>query len=133
MRILTRVVQLLLGFVFGALMTFGHQATARAFDIDLAWGLWLAMLGSLALLVGVRLLSAKRTACFLVALGMLGAVALLALPGPGGSVLIPANLSGTIWAFAPTVIAILVLAWPNVSSRAHSRRQPRSRDRATIA
>ena len=114
MRIVTRLAQLALGLVFGALMTFGHQASVRVGELGVPWGLAVALIGTTALLAGVRLLSRVRTDCFVVALGMLAAIAVLAFPGPGGSVLIPANLAGTVWAFAPTVIAILVLAWPNV-------------------
>ena len=117
MRIVIRLAQLTLGFAFGAFMTFGHQASLRIGEVELHWGLALAIFGSAALLLGVRLVTPTRTDCFVVALGMLGAIALLSFPGPGGSVLIPANLAGTIWAFSPTVIAILVLAWPNPGPR----------------
>ena len=41
-------------------------------------------------------------------------VALLTLPGPGGSVLVTGDLVGTIWAVGPALIAVLVVAWPRL-------------------
>ena len=47
------------------------------------------------------------------AVGLVATVFLFALPSAGGSVLIPANLYGYLWIFSPTVISLIVLAWPS--------------------
>ena len=51
------------------------------------------------------------------ALGIVGMVFLLSLESTGGSVLVPNNLWGTIWAVAPTLIATIVVAWPKLPQR----------------
>jgi hypothetical protein len=43
-------------------------------------------------------------------------VALLTLPGPGGSVLVVGDLIGTVWSVGPALISVLVVAWPNLPS-----------------
>jgi hypothetical protein len=43
-----------------------------------------------------------------------GAVTLLTLPGLGGSVLIAGDVTGTVWSIGPALIAVLVIAWPNL-------------------
>lgn len=114
MRLLVRVAQLLLGALFGALMTFGHQATVTIAGATLPWGIVVSCLGVLGLLAGVRLLTEGRADSFWVALGIVGAVAALSLPSPGGSVIITNSVVGVIWSLAPTVLAALVVGWPNI-------------------
>ncbi|HEY8588054.1 MAG TPA: hypothetical protein VIL55_00745, partial [Naasia sp.] len=48
----------------------------------------------------------------LAALGAVVAVSLLALPGPSGSALLPANPLGFTWTLAPTLVSAVILAWP---------------------
>jgi len=40
-------------------------------------------------------------------------IALLALPGPSGSALLPANFAGYAWTLGPTLLAAIILAWPH--------------------
>ena len=35
----------------------------------------------------------------------------------GGSVLVPDNIAGSIWAIAPTLIATIIVAWPKLPDR----------------
>ena len=119
-RVASWVIGLLLGVVFGMLGTVVHQSTISFFGLfDLPIGLILAVAAVLFLLVGLRLILPSRLLAFLAALGLVGIVAVLTLPSPGGSILIPADEAnyGYIWTFAPTVIAIVVLAWPKLSRR----------------
>jgi hypothetical protein len=51
------------------------------------------------------------------AVGVIGMVALLTLPGPGGSVLVAGDVVGTVWAVGPALIAVLVVAWPELPQR----------------
>ncbi len=108
---------LLAGVVFGALGTVSHQYLLRLGSVAIPVGLVLSLLGVVALLVGFRLVHDTRALVFLAALGLLGTIFLLSLEGPGGSVIVPAGLPGTIWTLAPTLIATVVLAWPRIPAR----------------
>jgi hypothetical protein len=68
----------------------------------------------LALLLGIRLVAGGRATAAAAAVGVVGAVALLTLPGLGGSVLIAGDVTGTVWSIGPALIAVLVIAWPNL-------------------
>jgi hypothetical protein len=119
-RIASWVIGLLLGVVFGMLGTVVHQSTVSFFGLfDLPIGLILAIASVVFLLVGLRLILPTRLLAFLAALGLVGIVAVLTLPSPGGSILVPADVHGYgyIWTFAPTVVAIIVLAWPKLRRR----------------
>ncbi|RFA14046.1 hypothetical protein B7R22_10525 [Subtercola boreus] len=114
-RVASWIIGLLLGVVFGMLGTVVHQSTISFFGLfDLPLGLILAVASVVFLLVGLRLILPSRLIAFLAALGLVGIVAVLTLPSPGGSILIPADERGYgyVWTFAPTVIALVVLAWP---------------------
>lgn len=93
-------------------MTFGHQATLSIGGVVLPWGIIVALLGTAALLIGARLLAHGRSPVIWLAAGVVASVMVLALPGPGGSVLIPDSLAGLVWSLAPSFIAILVVLWP---------------------
>ncbi|RFA19986.1 hypothetical protein [Subtercola boreus] len=111
-------VGLLLGVVFGMLGTVVNQASISFFGLfDAPIGLVLAIAAVTLLLVGLRLVLPSRLIAFLAALGLVGIVAVLTLPSPGGSVLVPANTAGYVWTFAPTVIALVVIAWPKLGRR----------------
>jgi hypothetical protein len=107
-RVGSWVVALLLGVVFGMLGTVVNQAMIGWFPIGLVMG----CLASILLLLGLRLILPTRTVALLAAVGLVGIVAALTLQSPGGSVLIPADVQGYVWTFAPTVISLVVLAWP---------------------
>lgn len=108
---------LLLGAVYGAVATVGHRQSFTIGDVTVPWGLVAALVGVAALLLGIRLVAGGRWAAAAAAVGVVGVVALLSIPGPGGSVLIPAGLVGTIWSVGPALIAVLVVAWPSLPPR----------------
>lgn len=108
---------LLVGIVYGAVATIGHRSALSIGDLAIPWGIAAALIGVLALLLGFRLVAGGRLAATGTAVGIVGTVALLTLPGPGGSVLIAGDVIGTIWAVAPALIAVLVVAWPSLPSR----------------
>ena len=110
-RVLNAALLAIAGAVTAALMTFGHQASATVAGIPLPWGLVVALIGVTAALIGVRLLASRRATIWF-GVGVVGAIIVLALPGPGGSILIPNGVAGMIWALAPSFIAILVVMWP---------------------
>ena len=116
-RIGTILFAFAIGALYGAVATIGHRATLRIGDVAIPWGLVAALVGVTALLLGIRLLVRGRATAAAAAAGVVVVIALLTLPGPGGSVLVVSDLSGTIWSIAPALIAVLVVAWPELPAR----------------
>lgn len=116
-RIGTILFAFAIGALYGAVATIGHRATLRIGDVAIPWGLVAALVGVTALLLGIRLLVRGRATAAAAAAGVVVVIALLTLPGPGGSVLVVGDLSGTIWSIAPALIAVLVVAWPELPPR----------------
>jgi hypothetical protein len=115
-RIGTLLVAFVVGALYGAVATVGHRQELRIGDVSLPWGLVAALVGVAALLVGIRLVAGGRAAAAAAAAGIVGMVALLTLPGPGGSVLVVGDLVGTVWSVGPALISVLVVAWPKLPS-----------------
>ncbi|WP_350349489.1 hypothetical protein ABIQ69_06110 [Agromyces sp. G08B096] len=110
------IVAFLVGALYGAVGTIGHRHQLRVGELVIPWGIAAALIGVAALLVGLRLLLPGRLAAAAAGVGVIGVVALLSLPGLGGTILIPATIEGTVWAVAPAVIGVLVVAWPTMST-----------------
>lgn len=102
------------GAIIGALMTAVHQSSVTI-GIPIAWGLVLALSASTGFVVGLRVLTSSRIIPILATVGIMGATAYLAQPTVGGSVIVPANIVGVIWTFAPAAVILVVVAWPNLS------------------
>lgn len=113
-KLVAAVLGAVVGLAVGTLLTVVHQATLPAFGVSFPLGLVAAIVLVAALLIGLRLVFATRLVAGSAAAGVLVAVALLSLESSGGSILVPANPAGYVWTFAPVVIALLVLAWPNL-------------------
>ena len=113
-RISSAAVALVLGVVVGGILTVTHQATVVVGSVTIPWGIISAIAITIALLVGLRIVFETRIVPGLAAAGLLLAVAFLSLPTPGGSIVVPGNLAGYTWTFAPVLIALVVLAWPQV-------------------
>ena len=120
-RIGTLAIAFVVGIVYGTLGTVGHRHAWQVGDVSVPWGVVLALAGVAALLVGIRLVAGGRAAAAAAAVGVIGAVALLSLPGLGGSVLVAGDAIGTIWAVGTALIAVLVVAWPSLPSRSAAR------------
>jgi hypothetical protein len=117
-RVATLVIGLLLGIVLGMLGTVVSQSTVSFFGLfPLPYGLVMAIAASFFMLLGLRLILPTRTVALLAAVGLVGIVAVLTLPSRGGSILIPATVQGYVWTFAPTVVSLVVLAWPRLGAR----------------
>jgi len=108
------VLSLAFGAVIGALMTAVHQSSATVAGVTLPWGLVLALVASTGFVVGLRVLTASRIVPILATVGIMGMTAFLASPTMGGSVIVPANIAGLIWTFAPAAVILVVVAWPNL-------------------
>jgi hypothetical protein len=120
-RVLGYVVAFVLGVVFGVLGTVVHQIAFSVFGLfDVPIGLIVALPAVALLLVGLRLMVESRLAAIIAGAGVVGVIALLALPSPGGSVLIPGsvagadNIAGMVWIVGATIVAVVVLAWPRL-------------------
>lgn len=116
-RIGTYALALVIGVIYGAVATMGHRQEVRIGEVVIPWGIVAALVGVLSLLVGIRLVAGGRRVAAAAAVGVVGTVALLTLPGRGGSVLVAGDVIGTIWAVGPALIAVLVIAWPNLPER----------------
>jgi len=117
-RIVGYVVATALGFLFGALGTVVHQISVSVFGLfDLPVGIAIALAAAALLLVGLRLVAPNRLAALLAGVALVGTVTLLALPSPGGSVLIPDSTLGMVWLIGATLVAVVVLAWPRLGTQ----------------
>jgi N-acetyl-1-D-myo-inositol-2-amino-2-deoxy-alpha-D-glucopyranoside deacetylase len=103
---------LVLGVGTGTIGTFAHQATWSTGAAVLPVGLIAAVLAVACLVAGLRIALDSRLHAALAALGAVVAVAVLALPGPSGSALLPANPTGFAWTIVPTLVCAVILAWP---------------------
>jgi hypothetical protein len=104
-RILTWIVALLVGAVYGLAGTIAHTFTIGWFPL----GLILAIIGTAALLLAVRLLTSDRWATLATGIGMMVATLLFSGRGPGGSVIVPDSSLGIVWTISvPILIAIAV-------------------------
>lgn len=121
-RVATLVVALVVGAVYGTLGTIGHRQAWQVGEVSLPWGLVLALVGVAALLVAFRTIGGGRLVAAVAGLGVILMVGLLTLPGPGGSVLVVGDLTGTIWSIGPALVTVFVVAWPHLPERGAGRR-----------
>lgn len=103
-----------MGLLVGSITTVVHQSVFTVGDVDVPWGLILGLGVVIGFLVGLRMVVEDRLIVFVAALGLVSMVFLLSQQSTGGSVLVPNNLWGMIWAIAPTLIATFVVAWPKL-------------------
>jgi hypothetical protein len=108
-RVATWIVALVVGAVYGLAGTIAHAYLVGWFPL----GLVLAIIGSVALLAAVRLLTADRWAALAAGLGMILATLTFSGRGPGGSVIVPQTELATVWTIAVPVLVAIVVAWPN--------------------
>jgi hypothetical protein len=108
---LSSVFGVLVGIVVGVITTFTHT-------LLLPWGLLAGLAIVAALVGGFRLVFGSRVVGGAAALGVIGASAVLALPGAGGTALALDGWPGYVWAFGPAAIAVIVLLLPRSGRRA---------------
>jgi hypothetical protein len=116
-RLLLSAGGFVMGLLVGSITTVVHQSVITIAGIDVPWGLMLGLIAVIGFLVGLRIVVEDRLVVLIAALGLVGMVFLLSQESTGGSVLVPNNLWGTIWAIAPTLIATIVVAWPRLPQR----------------
>lgn len=116
MRLVTWVLALVIGAVYAIAGTIAHAYRVGWFPL----GILLAIVGSAALLIAVRALTADRWTALAAGVGMVAAVFLFSGRGPGGSVIVPGGeldrlgpvSLGLVWAIAVPVLVVLVVVWP---------------------
>lgn len=113
-RIGTWVVGFVVGLFYGVAGT-----VTQAFQIG--WfplGLVLAVVGVVALLIAVRLLTGDRWATLATAIGVMVATLVFSGAGPGGSVVVPQTADGEfnpgiVWTILIPLAAVVIIAWPD--------------------
>jgi N-acetyl-1-D-myo-inositol-2-amino-2-deoxy-alpha-D-glucopyranoside deacetylase len=112
----------LAGALVGVLGTFKHQVgVSAATGAGLPIGLVLSLALVAAVLAALRVAFATRHWAVAAAVGVVSAVAVLSLPGPGGSAVVVANTVGVIWTVAPSILAAVIVGLPRLPRRQHSR------------
>lgn len=115
-RAATWFVAFIVGAVYGLAGTIAHTYMLGWFPL----GLVLAVIGSAALLVAVRLLTADRWAALATGLGIAMATLVFSGRGPGGSVIVAQAAkghfdAGLVWTIAVLLLVVLIVAWPDLS------------------
>lgn len=105
------------GGVFGIAGTITHPSLVIGGVVPI--GMLVAAVSSAGLLLAVRLLADDRGAVLAAGLGMLAALYVFSLRGPGGSVIVPQAAEGEppfglIWGWVLAIIVLLVVAWPDL-------------------
>lgn len=115
-RTITWLVALIVGVVYGMAGTIAHAFRLGWFPL----GVLLALIGTAALLVAVRALTADRLAALATGIGVLITAVVLSGRGPGGSVVVPEGDAvmvgpvhlGLVWLIGCAIVAVLVVVWP---------------------
>ncbi|MDQ7880407.1 DUF6113 family protein [Microbacterium sp. QXD-8] len=108
-RVGSWIVALLVGLVYGVAGTVAHAYAIGWFPL----GLILAVIGSAALLLAVRLLTSDRWATLATGSGMMISTLVFSGSGPGGSVVVPQTGLAVVWTFAVPILVALAVAWPD--------------------
>jgi hypothetical protein len=108
-RLGTWFVALAVGVVYGLAGTIAHSYTLGWFPL----GLVLAIIGCVALLAAVRLLTGDRWATLAAGAGMIAATLVFSGRGPGGSVIVPQTAVATAWTIAVPILVAVVVFWPD--------------------
>jgi len=112
------------GVLVGTLGTFKHQVGVSA-ATGAGWpvGLVLSLLMVAAVLAALRAAFGTRLFAAAAGVGVVAAVFILSLRGPGGSLVVLGNAEGIVWTIAPALIAAVVVVAP-VPRRRRGRQEP---------
>lgn len=116
-RALRWVLAALGGVLIAAVTTPLTQASDDIAGVTIPWGFALALVTITAYVMGLRLASERRWPAILGGIGIVATTLYLSLPGPGGGVLLPGNLIGSLWAGVPPLIFVVVVAFPALRRR----------------
>lgn len=107
--VLTMAIAAVFAFAIGAAVGFVTTFTHRQYP---PIGLIAGLVVVLALVLGFRLVFGSRLIAAAAAVGVIGATALLMLPGAGGTAFVLDGPLGYAWAAGPAVLGAVVIAWP---------------------
>ncbi|WP_029144514.1 DUF6113 family protein [Microbacterium luticocti] len=118
-RLLTWLVALVVGAVYGTAGTFAHAYLLGPVPV----GLLLALIGLAAMLTAVRTLTGDRWSALAAGVGALAVTVMFSGSGPGGSVVMPGGPLGEwagvnigiVWQIGVALVATLAVAWPNLA------------------
>lgn len=110
-RILTWLMALVLGAVFGTAGTIGYASQVAGLPL----GFVIGIVGCAAMLIAIRTITEDRWAVAAGGVGMLGALVLFSGVGPGGSVVVPDSVLAMVWSLSLTAVVIAIAAWPDMS------------------
>ena len=116
-RVAGVVVALALGLLVGTVCTFKYRLGLTGAPPQLPIGLVLGLLTVLLVLLAMRVLLERREYAVATAVGVVVAVAVFTMKGPGGSVVVVGDLAGEVWTVGPAVVAVLVLLVPRAGRR----------------
>ncbi len=97
---------LFIGGSIGALFTLAHRSVPM---------LVIGLVAVACLIGGMRLLSLRRLPAIASTIGVVTAIAVLGLRGPGGSIVIQDDVLGWTWQLGAVAIAAVALAWPRIT------------------
>lgn len=117
-KIAAGIILAVMGAVVGIVGTINSQVTYRGALTGWPIGLVLGLLVSATVLIGLRLYLDYRPLVACAAIGFLAPIILFSQQSFAGSVLIPTNDIGYTWFFGSIVIAIGVVVFPRLKSRA---------------
>jgi len=104
----------LVGALVGTLGAFKHQSgVSAATGAGFPWGLLLSLAMVAAVLAAIRVSFVSRLYAIAAAVGVIAAVGLFALRGPGGSLVVIGNAEGIVWLIGSVLIALLVAVLPS--------------------
>jgi N-acetyl-1-D-myo-inositol-2-amino-2-deoxy-alpha-D-glucopyranoside deacetylase len=123
-KIAVSILGALVGGAAGALISVYNQSPAKIFGTEIWLGAIVGVLVVAALLIGLRLAFATRVVAFWAAIGMIVITGLFTQMSAGGTLLIPTfgpdgaiDGAGILWSLTPTVVAFIVLVWPQLHRR----------------
>ena len=111
-RLATWIIAFVIGAFYGLAGTIGHSYAIVGIPV----GLVVAVIGSAALLLAVRLLTADRWSTLATGGGMMVSTLVFSGEGPGGSVVVPQTEISLVWTFAVPLVVALAVAWPSLPS-----------------
>ncbi len=102
------------GLVVGLLGTVIQQGVLTVSGFPIPWGEVLALGLVITYLLGLRLSLESRWPAVAGLVAIIAVIAIAIGETAGGSVLIPANIWGTVWTIAPSLIGVVIVAWPRL-------------------
>lgn len=119
MTAIAAIIAAICGAAIGLLFTVAHHATVAIGDFDFPYGIVLGLASEIGFLVAMRLLWETRWPTVGGAVGLVAAILVLSLTGPGGSVIVRDDAFGWTWLVSAPIAALITIVWPRRRVRRH--------------